>query len=272
MATGALPVSSLLSHAAQLNDEEEECSDDDDDDDELFDRLAQQYNCNVIRREIQRFLAEKTMTQTAFLRTIEANSNSFRRFMGYKQPYQGSDNSTYEGALKFFHKLELKTGRKIGVARRGKAATTTAATTSSTASARGTNKQPKMSRAEQKAQEQQFLDKIDAVTLEEPVYVFDDCDVVRKNIYDLLASNKVTQSTLLRHLDVNSNSLRRFLTSKGKREGCSNGVYLKAYRFFEQLRIAEGRPKSKRRQQNEDELPTGFSLKRDPTHVWVLCR
>jgi len=52
------------------------------------------------------------MNQTTFLREIGVNSNSYGRFMGYKQAYQGVDNGTYEGAFHFFRKREKK-GLKI---------------------------------------------------------------------------------------------------------------------------------------------------------------
>ncbi|TMW68912.1 hypothetical protein Poli38472_001068 [Pythium oligandrum] len=233
-------------------------TDDEEEDEEaqavLFQELARKTNCDALRRKIQRFLAEKTMTQTAFLSKIGVNSNSFRRFMQYKGAYRGSDNGTYESGLFFFHKLEKKLGTARG---KGKA--------KGAAAAKGP------SRGEKNAQAQELFDKIHVVTLEEPVYVYDDCDDIRKKLNELIASKRVTQAALLRELDVNSNSLRRFLTTKGKRDGCSNGVYMAAYCFFEKLRIAENKPKSGKRVKNEKEMPTGYSLERDPTHFWVLA-
>lgn len=135
--------------------------------------------------------------------------------------------------------------------------------------AAGDKAAPKLSRAEHAAKAQALFDKANAVTLDEPVY--DDCDDVRKKIHELIESKAVTQAALLKELDVNSNSLRRFLTTKGKREGCSNGVYTAAYVFFEKLRIAEGKPKTGKRVKAENEMPTGYSLQRNPTHVWVFC-
>ena len=47
-------------------------------------KQGNQKNCNVIRGEIGRFLAKGTMTQTAFLKEIGCNSNSYGRFMKLK--------------------------------------------------------------------------------------------------------------------------------------------------------------------------------------------
>lgn len=172
--------------------------------------------------------------------------------MSYKGKFKGENNGTYDSALLFFHKLEKKQGKAVG------------------SKPKGATGEPKVPRKERNAQIQELLDKVDAVTLPEPVHVYDDCDEVRKKINEIIAVGTLTQAALLRHLDVNSNSLRRFLTSKGKREGCLNGVYFRAYCFFEKLRIANGEAKTKKRLKMEGELPTGYSLQRDPMGIWMF--
>lgn len=256
----ALAVTLPPAHADEFDEYDEE------EEEERVNELMSKFDCNAIRRKIQRFLARKTMTQTAMLKQMEVNSNSFRRFMSYKGKYQGSDNCCYSSALLFFDHLEKQErAAKQQEKDTAKAATKTAGKTAGKAAAT-----PKLSRAEQAAKAQELFDKVNAVTLDEPVYVFDDCDEVRKKIHELIESKAVTQSALLKELDVNSNSMRRFLTTKGKREGCSNGVYAAAYVFFERLRIAEGKPKTGKRVKMESEKPTGFSLQRDPTHTLVF--
>ncbi|OWY99570.1 hypothetical protein PHMEG_00029405, partial [Phytophthora megakarya] len=66
------------------------------------------WNCNQIRNKIRRFLGTKEMTQTAFLKLIDVNSNSYRRFMSYSGPDTGNGNYTFEGASIFFYRLEQK--------------------------------------------------------------------------------------------------------------------------------------------------------------------
>jgi hypothetical protein len=63
----------------------------------------------------------------------------------------------------------------------------------------------------------------------------------------------------LSHIAVHGNSLGAFLRGIDQ-DQCSNVTYHRAYAFFEKLRIAEGRPKTLRRLQNERYLPDGFKL------------
>jgi hypothetical protein len=70
--------------------------------------MVKHLSCDTLRAKINTFLATKEMTQTKFLETIGANSNSFRRFMSYTGRDRGRDNSTYEGALVFFAEREKK--------------------------------------------------------------------------------------------------------------------------------------------------------------------
>ena len=48
------------------------------------------------------------MTQTAFLKEIDVNSNSFGRFMKMKGKWQGNGNGTFTGATRFFIEREEK--------------------------------------------------------------------------------------------------------------------------------------------------------------------
>ncbi len=65
-------------------------------------------SCDTVRAKINTFLASKEMTQTKFLETIKANSNSYGRFMSYRGRDRGSDNSVYYGALIFFAERDKK--------------------------------------------------------------------------------------------------------------------------------------------------------------------
>jgi hypothetical protein len=231
---------------------------DDDDDDvaagiasyyELMDELTSRYDCDDVRRKIQRFLSRKTMSQAAFLREMKVNHNSFTKFMSYSGPNKGRGNKAYHGALLYFHEH----GPEVTEAPPAPATTTSA-------------KESKISRREQHMKADIFFNKINSITLSEPVYVYDDCDDVRKKLNELIDSKIITQTALMKHLGVTTNTLRRFLTVSGKREGCAINVYKFAYIMFEKLRIAQGQPKSRKRLQTERERPQGYSLKRDPTH------
>ena len=78
--------------------------------------------------------------------------------------------------------------------------------------------------------------------------MFDDCDEVRNKLTAFFRTNRLKQTPLLKMQSVNSSSYRNYLAMKGKTKGSGNSLYPKAYRFFENLRLLEGRPKSKHRQ------------------------
>ena len=83
----------------------------------------------------------------------------------------------------------------------------------------------------------------------------------------------VTQTAFLRAIGVKgANSLRSFRTMKGKGAGAANMVYVKAYRFFEQKRILDGKPKSKKRLTAEKKQGAGgFPLRHDNGMRWVFA-
>ena len=69
-------------------------------------KQGNQKNCNIIRGEINRFLAKGSMTQTAFLLDISCNSNSYGRFMKLKGQWNGVQNGVYWGAARFFERTK----------------------------------------------------------------------------------------------------------------------------------------------------------------------
>jgi len=90
--------------------------------------------------------------------------------------------------------------------------------------------------------------------------VFDDCAEIREKIRAFLASGRMTKTGFLKELKVNSNSLRRFMEYEGLTRGASGRLYPAAYRFFESLRILEGRPKTMHRVGAEVVFPNGRPL------------
>ena len=74
-------------------------------------------DCNEIRRKIKQFLTTARMTQTAWLRLLECNSNSYRRFMLQRGPFGGCHNGVYAGAARFFESLRILERRTKSVMR-----------------------------------------------------------------------------------------------------------------------------------------------------------
>ncbi|XXQ35637.1 Uncharacterized protein PBTT_04939 [Plasmodiophora brassicae] len=197
------------------------------DEDEETDFLHLRWNCDQIRRKINEELAKDSITQTAFLAALGCNSNSLRRFMGYKGRYKGCGNGVYVAAHRYFADQE-----------QGEPA-------------------PKKRKAP-KQETDEFLAKVNAVDLDESSPIYDDCDAVRAKIFKFLETGLLTKTALCRHLGVNSNSMGPFLSLKGRCRGSGNCTYPKAYRFFERKRIAFDEPKSASRLRNEQTLPEGF--------------
>ncbi|EEY67847.1 uncharacterized protein PITG_18245 [Phytophthora infestans T30-4] len=188
------------------------------------------WNCNQIRTKIRNFLGTKEMTQTAFLKLCDINSNSYYRFMNLKGPYSGCDNQTYEGAAIFFYRREKKEKTEK-------------------AKLKALKPQDRKRKATEKIQDVELPDMDEDGT----VAVYDDCDEIRKKINFFLGEKTVTKAAFMRALgDINSNSLRSFMNLKrGAGSGAANVVYRTAYIFFEKKRILEGGKKTKKRLDNE---------------------
>ncbi|RHY90538.1 hypothetical protein DYB35_003852 [Aphanomyces astaci] len=207
-------------------------------------RLSSRWTCQTIRSKIQKFLATKTMTQTAFLKTIGANSNSFGRFMKLKGSFEDEE------------------GKSCGKGKQRQAKTAVKR------KAVDTDKDDDETPAAKKKKFLARLEQIEAVELAEDIKVFDDCDVVRDNIQAFLLTKVMTQTALSAHLNVSVAALRKFLACKGKREGVGI-VYKAAYRFFEKTRLLDNAPKTNKRKKVETDRPQGYSLERDPTRFLV---
>lgn len=101
------------------------------------------------------------------------------------------------------------------------------------------------------------------------VPVYNTCDEIRRKINAYLKQPGVTQAGFLRGLaqthpegkKFQSKSLNDFLSKRGPNAGNTSGVFYAAYIFFEKMRIKEGKPKSKHREEMENvHGPEGFDL------------
>lgn len=155
-------------------------------------------------------------------------------FLAQNGPYKGAGSATYGNAWEFFKKREMagiKTTKKK------------AKTSSAAASAPATD--------------------ISNVSLpgEESggVEVYDSCDEIRKKINAHLVKPGVTQAGFCRDLTaqlktgtkIQSKQLSDFRSKKGPSMGNTSSVFYAAYVYFEKLRLAENKPKSKHRKEME---------------------
>lgn len=223
------------------------------------------WDCDQIRRKIRAFLRKDEMTQTAWLRQCDINSNSYYRFMKLKGPYSGNDNQTFEFASIFFYRRERDAAKKK-LAEKSKPVDK-----KRKAAEQLVEKEKKQKKAKKSSEGAELLQRIADTKLEDEdengdVPVFDDCDEIRRKINAFLRTGLVTKAAFLRALgNVNSNSLRSFLgLRRGAGSGAANVVYRKAFIFFEKKRILEGKKKSDKRLDNEAaQGPTGFPLRHD---------
>lgn len=176
------------------------------------------------------------MKKGEFSLAIGVSTNSVSNFLGQNGNDKGLMSDTYGNAWEFFKKRQLA---GIKPAKKAKA---TSASASSAAPATD----------------------ISDISLPGEdngrVEVYDTCDEIRKKINAHLVKPGVTQAGFCRDLmaqihtgvKVQSKQLSDFRNKKGPRMGNTSSVFYAAYVYFEKLRLAEKKPKSKHRKDMEE--------------------
>ncbi|KAF1919014.1 hypothetical protein BDU57DRAFT_511855 [Ampelomyces quisqualis] len=190
-----------------------------------------------------------------FQKAINVTPNAYSRFMGQNGPHKGMESSVYLSAWAFFKKREMK-GIKTMPNKKAKAGA---------------------------ANDKDAVPSVDDVELEgekeDKVPVYDTCDEVRRKINAHLKKPGVTQAALLRNIAAQyhtvpkkpqSTQLSAFRSKKGPYAGNTSAVFYGAYVYFEKLRIKEGKPKSKKRQEMEKVHAEG-GLDTKHRHEWFTC-
>jgi len=172
------------------------------------------------------------MTVTRFLDAIKENRGPYTTFMRKNGPTAGIDSVIYPSAYEFFKKPEL-----AGVP------------------------------APKKQKTKDASVDLSAIHLDgeqtDSAEVYDTCDEIRRKINACLKKPGVTQAPFLKDLHtqfhdkekapktLGSPQLQSFRGKKGPDAGATSAVSYAAYVFFEKLRIKEGKPKSKHREEME---------------------
>ncbi|OAK99529.1 hypothetical protein IQ06DRAFT_317593 [Phaeosphaeriaceae sp. SRC1lsM3a] len=219
-------------------------------------------SCDVVRRKIRAFLDNGEMKVGDFQKAINTNSNTYSRFMSQNGPYKGAGSTVYGQAWLFFKKRELrgiKPPRHPTKPKNPKAAAGTAAQAG-----------PALATVDLPGES------------DDSVEVYDTCDEIRRKINAHLKKPGVTQAQFLRDIaasykraprKIQSSQLSAFRSKKGAYEGNTSAVYYGAYVFFEKMRIAEKKPKSKKRLDMEEihGMHGGMDTERRRDRFWVAA-
>jgi hypothetical protein len=119
-----------------------------------------------------------------------------------------------------------------------------------------------------------------SVDLSDSLPIFDSVAEVKRKITKFLTETGCTKAAFLRALGgVQQNQLTSFMKMPAAdkssmiscQPGAGNKIYVLAYRFFEQLRLADKAPKTAARKKNEELCgPDGFGLRHDDGKRWFV--
>ena len=198
------------------------------------------------------------MSRDEFCDLIGVDDTQYDDFVKQRGKIGGRDSIVSQNAKDFFKRRELN-GTKEPAAKRRR-------------TSKDSDKTAKDDSSSKKAQDKGGIPDFSDIHLDgedtDAVPVHDSCAEIRKKISNYLRRDGVEQSKLLKafkeqyHTDkqparMDSSKLQRFRGAKGPDGGNTNCIYYGAYVFFEKLRIKEGKPKSKHRQEMEEVWPNG---------------
>lgn len=217
------------------------------------DNMKLDMNCNAVRSLIRKVVERGIFKKGEFCNTIGCSPTAVNRFLEKTGVVGGIDSYVYDRAWAWFKQRELA-GLSMPAA----------STSAAQKKAKITASRPSNA----------ALDGIHLPGEEtDSVPVFETCDVVRRKITAHLNTPGTTQAQFCRDLhaqlkmpgckSIQSKMLKDFRSKKGAVAGCTSSVYYAAYIYFEKLRIAEGKPKSKHRLEMEKLYPRGAERERD---------
>ncbi|KAI1454177.1 hypothetical protein F4805DRAFT_440453 [Annulohypoxylon moriforme] len=225
-------------------------------------------SCQTVRNRINKLLDAGIMTKTEFSQAIGCRSvNTVTAFLKQTGPNGGSSSSAYSMAWAWFRqrevaKLKMPDVKKRQAQEAGASGSSAGGSTSKTAGTKSSL--PDISDI--------YLNGEDT----DDVSVWDTCDEVRKKIRAHLRTSGVTQAQFCRDIyaqlrqpkvkSIQSKQLSDFLNGKGPRTGAKSTVFYAAWVYFEKLRIAAGKPKSKHREDMEDIWLTSGGFDRTADH------
>ncbi|KAK6415255.1 hypothetical protein LTR95_017607 [Oleoguttula sp. CCFEE 5521] len=199
-------------------------------------------NADQVRRNLRRVTDNNEMTVKALCETLQVSSTSYSNFMRQSGSPKGTQSDVSMNAWEYLMKREM-VGVKLPVAKKAKNAESDSRTAKGKANT-------SISEVHLDGEER------DAV----PVYMT--CDAVRRQITVHLQKTGTSQAQFCRDLSaqlhaesdaaIKPNALTTFRGKKGANGGATSKVFYAAYVLFEKQRMAEGKAKSKMRQEMEE--------------------
>ncbi|KAK7753885.1 hypothetical protein SLS62_004251 [Diatrype stigma] len=247
--------------------------------------------CNQVRGKINKLIDSGIMKKVEFCKATHLSSKNLSDFLSKKGTYGGSGCTAYHSAWMWFKQRELAGLKMPDVKKRQKrdadaAAAASASTAKSGGASAGAGAGAGAASTTKPGPAASTPD-ISNIELEgeetDEVEVYDTCDEIRRKINaHLLKTPGLTQTQFCRDLyaqlrapkckAIQTKQLSDFRGQKGSRTGARSTVFYAAYVYFEKLRIAEGKPKSKHRLIMEDiwEPRGGFDREHDHRTSFIV--
>jgi hypothetical protein len=189
-----------------------------------------------VRRKIRAYLGSGEMNVGEFAKAVGSSNRSYNTFMTQNGPDKGRGCDFYFAAFRFFKKRELQ-GLKMP--------------------------KKKLKKADEDKKNDVSGIQLDGEE-EEDVPIYETCDEVRRKIEAYLRDPNVTQGVLARDREDVPGGEKVIHTNAADfpSAGNTSAIFYASYVFFEKLRLQDGRPKSKHREDMEEIYPIGFDRKR----------
>ncbi|OJD31760.1 calcineurin is a calcium-dependent [Diplodia corticola] len=202
-----------------------------------------------VRRMIRRLIDNGGMKVGEFCDKLGVSNKSYNNFLRQSGSTKGLNSDCYYNAWAFFKYRDMH-GIKLPTASSG----------NKKQKADDVGKTGSQAASKDKAATAADLADIHLVGEEDDtVEIYDTCDEIRKKLDAHLKKPGVTQAQLCRDLSamytaptkIAPGQLSNFRSKKGPNVGNTANIFYAAYCFFEKLRLKEGKPKSKHREEME---------------------
>lgn len=231
-------------------------------------------NCDQVRNRLRVLVDRGEYRVKDIIAELGVSANSYRRFMTQSGPDKGSGSDAYIGGLQL---LARRAENGLTDPRR---------TTTAVPRRKAHDDNAAQSKVPRRSRPGAGVVDVSDIVLAgqdtDTVPVYETPREVRRKIALFMRRAGVTQAAFLRALAAQLNTetrtfqgiqLSRFRERSGVDSGLANPVFYAAYVYLEKLRIKEGKPKSKHREEMEkiwadnDGLDTGRASFRD-TRLW----